>query len=458
MTLVAKLDKDKEQSVLPTKSKDLVTTADDKPPVKKNKDKKEKKNKALVGFTPGEPANEALPWNLPEVSFGRRAFNLVVKERKEIDEKERVYFNGVAIEPSESGIKSYGNSVRWKDTTFYANYAFDIPVDSLFSVYEIKSKDGKNTILFLDQWSYFEFTDGDLFYNREIEGKLLLLNSFVKNVVWHGSNDFINVHVENGSVRECSFIASRDKAGYSWDHYEYHHLSNYMNENQRWDAKYSDRHVYKDIRSRQSVFINSQVASGSYNATTIESSTITVPGMVDVNGGMFNICNLRFGSLTSENAVLRRCSLAANGKALISNVREENKIINSAETLYLDSKFAFTSITAPSMDDVLLLRVSETDYTIQRGMYQYDIAQFSSNDSEEVIKDIITEFTDGFNFRRRADGRISKVNKDNIFTNGIRDFIFDTVISRLRMISMLESARDLGEAVYPKAHSNIYSN
>lgn len=460
MTLVAKLNTEKDEVVVSTKPKDTAPAKDKKadvvPAAKKNKGDKEKKGKELVTAA-NEPLDPSLPWELPSHGFGARAFSLSVKERKEIDEKERVYFNGKAIEPVESGVKSYGNSVRWKDTTFYANYAFELPADSVFSVYEIQTRDGKKSILFADQWSYFEFTDGDLFFNREIEGKLMLVNSFVKNVVWNGSNDFVNVHVENGSARECSFIASRDKAGFHWDHFDYHHNWGEDGSN-KWDPKYSDRHVYKEVRARQTNFINANVTPGTYNSTTIENSTVFVNGHVDVNSCSYHHSNIRAGTLNSENANLRRCSFTVTGKALISNIRDEGKILGSAETLYLDSKFAFTSITAPSIEDITLIRVSESEYVLQRGVYHYDVVHLNSNDTEEEMKAAVTLFTDGFNFRRNALGRMSKVNKDNIFTNGIRDFIFDTVISRLRMISMLESARDLGEAVYPKVHSNVYSS
>lgn len=451
MTVVAKLDADKEKSV-------VVVSKDKKseliPVVKKTDGDKKKKSKELATADTAVLLN---PWGYDPNAFSPVALN-TLKMRKEIDPKERVLINGKFVEPVESKVTPIGNSVRWKDHSFYANYHYNIPADALFAIYEIKNPAGQVTILFLDQWSYFEYTEDQLFFNRENEGKLLLINSFVKNTAWNGTADFVNVHVENSSARDTSFMATRDRAGFSWDYYDEFHYGSTNRDSNKWDAKYSVRHVYKEVRARQSNFIDSVVSPGSYNGCTIESSTLTVNGRVDLNTCGYHNTTVRAGTLDSEHAQLRRCNFSATGKALISNIRTESKIINSVDTLFLDSKFALTTISSPSYEDIMMLRVSENHYVLQRGGYYGAPVVLNSSDTEEELKIHIKDFVSTFEFNRKPNGHHSKVTPDNIFFNSVTDFIYDTVVSRFKMISVLESARDLGRAVYFPITSHVYSD
>jgi len=372
------------------------------------------------------------------------------------DNSPQVVVRGVAVEPvaalTYTGEKE---SITHKDITFYLPWPTERFKDTQFNIYELEQK-GRKIYLAMDSLSKFtvEAENPHCFFipgNGQLQPNsiVVMVNSSSANDYFVGESSLINVESRNNVVNNSHLEANRKDQGNQWLRF----LDGTGVEKDTFKAGEHRRHSYTGCRFKRARVENCLLGDGYYLETQLTDVEIRSNGRVDVRGGRISRCRIIGSDIFLDNASLNTTTIDCSGSVRINRMSMNSEHFRTSG-LYLSNKFGYTTITAPHWADLRFVRVSLNDFELSDGVHT---ASFKLGDGiPKVGEEIETLFNrmKGKSLEARADrNRFDSVAPDS-FTRSILRYIVDSVMSRLRVIEMIDSAASTLESV--SSPSNRY--
>ena len=371
------------------------------------------------------------------------------------DNSPQLVIRGKVVEPVATGVKTDSEGLQYKGIKFYLPWPIRRFADLSFNIYEIENN-GQTLHLAMDETSKFVIeTDPRHFHFVPGNGQLkasavaTMINSTSTNDFFVGESTLINVESCNNVVNNSHLEATKREQGRRWFGME-------ENEGSEFKPGENRRHAYTGCRFKRTRVENSLLDDGYYLETFITDSEIQSKGRVNVRGGRVSRTRLLGGDITLGGATLVNVNIHCSGQVQINRLSMNNEHFN-VPGLHLVNKFAHTAITIPHYSDLRLVRVSPTEFDLSDGLNSTTIKldETGGEISEKVE-----------NLFRRIKGKLPNETPRNRFdcvgvdgfTRSILNYVTDSVVSRLRIIEMIDSAAEtLATVVVPPNQFEPYS-
>lgn len=418
--------------------------------VKKHKDETPKKatvhklevKPATVQISGGEwdPADPEAPQNQPAAPAPD------VTWPPTQDNSPQVVFHGKAVEPVMSADMLLSESMKYKDITFYFPWPTERFKDMRFNIYELDVK-GRKLFLAMDSQSklvieaqpaHHHFVPGN--GNLVPSAIVVMINSSSHNDFFVGESSLINVDSKNNVVNNSHLEATKKEQGNNWRIF-----LDEIGDKDRFVAGETQRHVYEGCRFKRSRIENSSLADGYYMETQISNAEIKSNGRIDVRGGRVSRSRIVGSDVYLDNASVNASTIDCSGAVRVNRISLNTEHFRTTG-LNLNNKFAYATITAPHYSDLRLVRVSLNEFELGDGIQRTTL---NIKDGPGKISEKIETLFNRMKGRQSDDGDRGRFDREapDTFTRSILRYIMDSVLSRLRVIEMIDSAQSTLESV-----------
>lgn len=366
------------------------------------------------------------------------------------DNTPQVVVRGKAAEPIGTVTYTGGDSLQYNDINFYLPWPTERFKDMSFNIYQLEDK-GRKINLAMDPLSkfviepspsHFHFVPGNPQFTAP--AVIVLINSTSSNDYVVGESLLINVESRNNVLNNSQLTASRKDQGRSYGLFAYEKTEDVFKVGE------DHRHTYVGCRFKRSRIENALLSDGYYFETQIVDSEIKSNGRIDVRGGRVTRSRLVGSDITLNDANLVQFSAECTGSIRV-NRQTLNAELYTTSGLYLNNKFAKTTITAPHYSDIRLVRVSLNEFELGDG---YNSVTLKINEGSGEVMDKVESLFARMKGKVQEETnreRYDRAGMDN-FTRSILRYVTDSVASRLRIIEMIDSAAETLESVLPRAN------
>lgn len=365
----------------------------------------------------------------------------LLPRRVAIDPAQKVTVDGKLLVPIAVGLKSQGGYIAVDGVTVYLPYPNHRYEDLTFSAYYVGGNNNRNydTLAILDEFSTLTIDRTGprgfgRMHNRR-PSSAVIVNSSSKNDSYYGENFLINVDSEENSLNDTRLEAKGWVQGYSWEYggnEDSDYAEEYGSHKDKFVTGQSLRHRYVNSQFKKTTCIDSKLAEGYYSHCIMFRSTIKASGRCNLTRSEVKKSEVQGGDITLVSCNFQGCTISCEGSIYANSQRLKRESFNTA-SLCLRNKFCQTEITLPRYNDLKMIRISETECELvnsaMRGNFKIDINAVPYKIREHVVA-----------FLKATSPHGDEWGTSNPFMDSVIDYVVDSVVSRLGMISTLDAA------------------
>jgi hypothetical protein len=343
-------------------------------------------------------------------------------------------FEGVLQEPIATGLKVDYNRIRNSllPKAFYLPHQVSqLYADKVFSLYLLKNN-GIESYYLLDGNSTVTLGGGETRHNSHaptnlaIHGTLVLINSSSNEDLPIGESLLVNTE-SSFNVLNNSVLARTKEVDHRYG-YGFNHLSE------------EPAVPTKDIRERMNVkegqfkrtsVFNSAVSHGVYRDSQIHDTQVSGSGYVTVTGSQLFDANVRGTRITVKDVHLNKSGVIAEGELLVKHTRF-NGVHISAPSVYVPNKFSYLELDTPQ-HKLYFVRSTRRDFDLGTQQHSMERMRLDTPD-EDIQKFIAMQLSmdpEGFH------------TQPTLLTRSIASYLTDSITSRLKVVRLLDEARQL---------------
>jgi len=395
-------------------------------------------NKTVVSAPVAEqPAPEGgisfSPWDEP-------LSPAVAPRRTVLEPSKKVSMNGVFLEPVAVDLKSQHGYLNINGVTVYLPYPNHRYEELTFSAYYLGGENGNTsrTLLLLDEYSSVTMEQGKVPYsfgrahNRKA-ASVVMVNSSSKNDAYYGENYLINVDSEENTLNESRLEAKGSVQGYSWEYGAYAESDHeeYGNRNDKFVTGQSLRHRYEKSQFKKTTCIDSKLAEGFYSSCNLFRSTVKAANRCSLYRTEVKKTEIQGSDVTLRNSNFKACTLSCEGHVYVNSQRMIRESFHTA-SLHLLNKYCTMEVTLPRYNDLKMIRISEGEFELVNSSSRGNV-KIGIKSGPYQIREHVEKFLN-------MTGPSEAVEGPNAFQESMVDYVVDSIVSRLGMVSMLDSA------------------
>jgi len=361
-----------------------------------------------------------------------------------------VMLNGALVEPTQENIPEAGRMSMQNGHTFWLNHrgATDVkgmPLARTFTYYAVEL-DGVKLHLLLDEKSSCQLGAGGNYhrgpnypdYSRSGVNQVVLLNTDSALDVFYGE-----VLLENQSTRNCHFNSSTVSS--QPRHYD----------PSRGFAPWLTSHTAKRQELRYSTLYRSSVYNSTITDpvnlrdTTVDDSSIKASEGFLADQSRLKNCTIKAHRAKLKFATLSDTRIPSTGPVLIVNTVMKDESL-SEKALYIPNKFCTMKIDLPH-DHMSMRRETLTKFGITIG-YRQPVDLPLTATLEEIDTKVREVLRDS-SYHNPLDPDM----KDPVVNNLIH-YVVQSIRSRLRVITMLDSAVNTARVVTGESYRENYED
>ena len=341
-------------------------------------------------------------------------------------------FEGVLQEPIETGLKVDYNRISsvHLDNAFYLPHPVaQMYADKVFSLYLLRTA-GSEAYYLLDGNSTVTLGGGEVKLSfhapRSVpcRGVLVLINSSSNEDVVIGESALINTESAHNVLNNSVLARTKEpSADYCEPFY-----------------KVSEAVIVKDIKERLNIkecqfkrtsVFDSVVTKGVYRDSQIRDSKIFGAAYTTVTVSQVMDTSIRGTRVTIKGTHLDKTSITAEGELLVKYSRFTGAHIR-ASSIYIPNKFNYLEVDTPQ-HKLYFVRSTPKDFDI--GTQTYNMERMRLDVNEDEIRKLVAGqmSTDPEGFATRP----------SMLTRSIANYLSDSIRSRLRVIRLLDEAKQL---------------
>ena len=380
----------------------------------------------------------------------------IAPKRTVLDPSKKVSINGTFLEPVAVDLKSQHGYLNVEGSTVYLPYPNHRYEELVFSAYYLGNEGNSNstrTLLILDEFSTVTMEQGKTPYsfgrhhNRK-GSSVVMVNSSSKNDAYHGENYLINVDSEENTLNDSRLEAKGSVQGYSWEYGSYESdQEEYGNRNEKFVTGQSLRHRYESSQFKKTTCIDSKLAEGFYSNCNLYRSTIKAANRVNLFRTEVKKSEIQGSDITLRNCHFQGCTISCEGHVYVNSQRLRRESFHTA-SLHLLNKYCTMEVTLPRYNDLKMIRITPGEFELvnssSRGNVKIDIKA-----STFMIREHVEKFL-------KMTGPSESIEGPNAFQESMVDYVVDSIVSRLEMVSMLDSAYHATRALTQEAE--LYDN
>jgi hypothetical protein len=348
-----------------------------------------------------------------------------------------VIINNVLIAPTEEGIAAQHGRLGFgmgssKYIPFYSK-----GLDAKKYNRYVAVLDGRQVEFLLDELSkvvvsnnYFGNSRYDQLTAQNAQSSLLLINSSSVNDSVIGENYLLNVDSKNNVFNRSSVSATRMFSGPR--DYQFTELTE---KPERSDLV--PRQKFEHCQFKETRVTDSELSPGYYSRSTLTQSRVRSNRTVYVRS-----CELNKASFDGKAVSLKRVnsvsmSVNAEGEINVSNIKLSNDYM-TVRSLYMPNKFSLLTVDFP-VQELKMVRTEPAE--IELSFFTNDSVRFGLTPSREDVLEGIRDLIKRNNYGHYRNGSGSGI--DNAFSESFLDYAADAVMSRLRVIGVLDAATNV---------------
>lgn len=428
----------------------------------------------LVPYDPKDPDMQSLPWNEPMPKANQEVATLPgyvsddLPTDRQIKNAERVlkmagldpeskiseavaqalqntqangtFINeGVLQEPIETGLRIMNTRIN----SDYLEYGFNIPYklvgeyeDKTFSLYRLITSE--NELYFImDNNSTVNISGGDTrpngYRHRQVaqRGVLLLINSSSNDDVVLGESTLVNTESAFNVLNGTTLVRHKEPRG------GYPRIFRQSEDANLFVRQTKERFNVSECRFKRASIWNSEIAKGEYAEVQILDSAIRSAGFAHVAWSQIEDSTIKGSRITTHMANLKESTVQCEGEVALRHYRASHVHIG-AKAVYIPNKFCFLEVDTPQ-HKLYFVRVSRNEFEL--GSNPNHLKRFSLNASaEELRMHIITQLA--------VDEEGFPINTTSLIAS-VGQYLTDVVVSRLKVVRLLDEAQALVEEVAP---------
>jgi hypothetical protein len=357
---------------------------------------------------------------------------------------------GVLQEPIETGLTVQFNRIQSNvlQRDFYLPHPVNrMYADKVFSLYRQRTGEFEAYYL-LDNNSTVTLSGGDArpgYYrprNLSAGGVLILVNSSSNDDIVLGDSSLINTESAYNVLNNTMLARTKDPVNgprFPFDHWE---------ENlpvQKQEVK--ERLNIRETQFKHVSLIDSEVSRGVYRHSSFNNSIVRGSAHVTVERSNLYESEVLGTRITLEAAHLTKSYVSSESELLVKHVRFSGSHVRS-KSIYIPNKFCYLELDTPQ-NKMFFVRSSRREFDLGNNMHSMERFKLDAP-SEDIRRQVAIQLAmDPEGFHTRA----------TLITRSVANYIADSILSRLRVIRLLDEAKQLVEEVGERRHDydDIYS-
>lgn len=308
----------------------------------------------------------------------------------------------------------------------------------------VVSGDGSKTVYLVDQDSYVDhpsdrtrnFSWGSGGFINPKQGVLVLIGSSSKRDSILGENVLINADSSDNLLNSSTLIATREQPRPHEVRFLRH--DDHRQSDEPWDYnKLTDlpmvknRAVFADSKFKRAIILDSFLSPGLYVGAHVRNSVIEGASRCHVRNSSIIKSTLFGTSAHLKNTNLTDCGIRAEGELHIKYT-VFNHLHLSGKKVMIVNKFNYLSLDT-ARGKMYLVRSSRHDFDLGSSVYDFQTLKLTV--SEEEVRRVICS--------------IMSIDEEGIpqamtsITNSFANYLTEAVMSRLKVIRLLDEAKGL---------------
>lgn len=377
-----------------------------------------------------------------------------------LDPKTQLTVKGVPVEPLAVDVRSNGGHITAGGFTVFLPYPSHRYEGMTFSAYHItgrrQSANNPGLFVLLDNQSTLEISDVDFHYlgrsgNRR-QAAVVLVNSSSKNDDFFGENYLINVSTEKCVLNESRVEARFATQGHTWEYHQEIHEQHGWNgrparQPEAFITGHTERHRYEECQFKRSTILDSKLPEGFYSSANIVATTIKGSGSrANVSKSEVKFCDFSGVGTKITSCELTRVGVHVTGAINMTSQRLSKDTLH-ASALYLPNKFSRLEVTLPGYSDLVMLRINGREFELANSG-PYEPVKLNAEAKREEITAAVHKY-----LKHTAEFAGHGEIRNNPFTDSLVNYVVDSIESRLRVVSMLDSSTAVVRAIGQDSHT-----
>lgn len=357
---------------------------------------------------------------------------------------------GVLQEPIEVGLTVQFNRIQSSELKrdFYLPHPINqMYSDKVFSLYRQRTGEFEAYYL-LDGNSTVTLNGGDArpgYYrprNLTAGGVLILINSSSNDDIVLGDSSLINTESAYNVLNNTMLARTKDPINgprFPFDHWE----ENLPVKKQEVKERFNVR----ETQFKQVQCIDSELSRGVYRSSSFNNSHVRGSGHVTVERSNLYETEVTGTRITIESSHLTKSYVASEAELLVKHVRFNGSHVRS-KSIFIPNKFCYLELDTPQ-NKMFFVRSSRREFDLGNNMHSMERFKLDAP-SEDIRRQVAIQLSmDPEGFHTRA----------TLITRSVANYIADSILSRLRVIRLLDEAKQLVEEVGERRHDydDIYS-
>lgn len=354
--------------------------------------------------------------------------------------KPQVMYNGKVIAPVAKGVIGHSGSynyegINWQAYWYPGRCEMVWPVVSVYKL-EIERRE---VWFALDANSRVNITDnGDAYLRRgaphEPGNSVLLINSSCVNDTFIGQSCLINVESSGNTLNNTTLRTEKDPDAsrrYAWD--ESKGMTTFIPGKSR-------RLRYQDSRFKQVHAADCELDPGDYSRSQLADTNIRAArGRIEVRHADLRKCDIQGVRISLKSVNLTKVDISTEGKLRMDSQTMHDATLNFS-AIFMPDKFAYTKIPlVDRQNELQLMRTSRHEFELK---INYLSDKFNAGDSDQVVRRKIGTLLNEYNAKNYA-----STGEANGLQQSLMDYLVDSVMSRTRLISTIDSAVNVAKEV-----------
>lgn len=358
---------------------------------------------------------------------------------------------GVLQEPIETGLTVQFNRIQ--SSVIQRDFYLPHPVnrmyaDKVFSLYRQRTGEFEAYYL-LDNNSTVTLNGGDPrpgYYrprNLSAGGVLILINSSSNDDIVLGDSSLINTESAYNVLNNTMLARTKDPVNgprFPFDHWE-----DNLPVVQKQEVK--ERLNIRETQFKHVSLIDSEVTRGVYRHSSFNNSSVRGSGHVTVERSNLYETEVIGTRVTLEAVQFTKSYVSSESELLVKHVRFNGSHVRS-KSIYIPNKFCYLELDTPQ-NKMFFVRSSRREFDLGNNMHSMERFKLDAP-SEDIRRQVAIQLAmDPEGFHTRA----------TLITRSVANYIADSILSRLRVIRLLDEAKQLVEEVGERRHDydDIYS-
>jgi hypothetical protein len=373
-----------------------------------------------------------------------------------------VTVDGVEIEPIATGIKTDLTSIYIKEL----GEAIHLPgthgyrvSDREFKLFSVKVGVNQNYYLLDDESSVelnikenrrnrFGFEGGSVAARKSI---MALVNSSSTDDTVVGEAALINVISQKNLLNSSALIATEDVVtphGYGYNGlFADHAVDKPWEISGKKIESIKSRATVSESQFKRTTVVNSMITQGSYLECQFNRCTIEASGFTSASRSYLDKTTLSGTRMTLKNVNLGSCTVRSEAELLIK-YSVFNNLMFSGKTIHILNKFNYLSLDTPA-SKMFLVRASNREFDLGTSVYNLQRLKLNCTIEEvrKVISGVMSIDEEGFPVAETS------------ITRSFANYLTESVMSRLKVIQLIDEAKQLVRDVGAKNHAwdDMYS-